>query len=106
MEKKKIEEATFDDFMKVVEAICKCDSCSDCIAYQKNWDGDFPNCTGKNSILYKLIEKFKDFEQPLTTELKPRNLTPDILPYSQTINMMKKKGYKHCYMCGSDLGGK
>lgn len=101
MAKHDIETATPEEINEAVEDGIKCGSCSECACSRNNWENhgeEISHCTEVLGLLYKkLLSEQKDAKPP---EPKASNASLD---YQSTIGFMKKRGYRHCYMCGSDL---
>lgn len=96
---KKLCEMTLEDAERVFNDFfyCKGRACSNCHADTSIFVG---NCrkTAEHAIRL-LIEAAKE-NAARDTE---KDATPTTLEYESTINLMKRRGYHHCYMCGANL---
>lgn len=104
-----ITKMTADDFLAIVNDVDKCDLCSECLAdnefvlkYTFNgeeWGKGKGCCRSFTYNLMRKIIEFKCIDSPDVCEEPP----VEEGFYSQTRDFMRRKGYDHCYMCGSSL---
>lgn len=103
MAKKKydVATATLEEIKQFAEEKKECLICDECMCDGNKWGLSSCNAVEKELML-RLVKELKDktpVENQPSSDAKP-------LEYQFTINYMKKRGYRRCYMCGSDLGGK
>ena len=87
-------------------ASCYGRGCSDCKANNEvNNNECFKGC---QEILgaagLELHRRLTESHETPAPKESPQS-TGDMLPFEKTINFMRERGYKRCYMCGSSLEG-
>ena len=98
--KRKVEDLTIDEILEVLKDKIKCGNCESCLADGAKWE-DNSACS---SITTKCFERLEGLCKKMREEPIKESKPAHSLTYTSTIKFMKSRGYKHCYMCGSDLG--
>ena len=83
----------------------KCGDCCKCKANNNNLDID---CSGAAYAAWTEIVRRMKEDAPTKPQSEPEpvsQLTGDMLSFGRTIQFMRDRGHKRCYMCGSSLTG-
>ena len=104
MELRDAREMSFLELVEVIEDRLNCGNCINCKAnYIRNNDTvEKLSCNeAVNFVVSLMREKAVTLEKNTHEDFKPS--TEDSSFYQSTRSFMKRRGYKHCYMCGSEL---
>ena len=106
-----ITELTAEQLRKLSEDREKCGSCGNCTMAYLSYEGiDLDgNCGEAERALIKgfaeraeRLEKLENVSKPIE-RVEPEHKPSESSFYDSTKSFMKRSGYSHCYMCGSQL---
>ncbi len=103
------------ELMDIVRDEKECGKCSECSArrdrgLKHNGEGVYCDEAAQYAleIAYEKLEKAEELARARENSVKDEESSTELKSltepfYQQTVDFMKKSGYTHCYMCGSQL---
>lgn len=93
-----------EELKAIAYAGAMCGTCSECKADSKNSGFDV-TCSVAVYAAWTEILRRKEEETPKPESEPVAHQSADMLSFGRTIQFMRDRGHKRCYMCGSSLTG-